>query len=117
MKIVISMVVDYKALGLKIKKLRKSKNLTQDKLAEKAGCSKSFIGCVENNTSIPSIDTIVQISAVLGVTPDYFLAGTARDLDRPQRIAQKAALCAPSDQELLEIFIDSILEKKYSSKP
>ena len=51
-------MVDYKEMGLRIKRLRRSKDLTQENLAAITGYSKSFIGCVENNTSTPSIETI-----------------------------------------------------------
>lgn len=105
-------LVDYAALGKRIKQLRRAQHLTQEQLGERAGYSKSFIGCVENHSSIPSIETIVKISCALGVTPDYFLLGIKSDMERYQRIAEKLSLCAPEDQETIEIFIDALLERR-----
>ena len=41
--------IDYKELGMKIKKMRQSEGLTQDKLAEIVGCNTSHISNIENN--------------------------------------------------------------------
>lgn len=105
-------MIDFKSLGLRIKQSRRSRNLTQDKLAEMTGLSKSFIGCIENNTSIPSVESIVKIAEALEVTPDYFLLGILRDKDRPQRIFDKLYLCNPPDQEFIELMVDTIIEKR-----
>ena len=107
-------MIDYKALGLRVKELRRRKHLTQEKLAELVHLSKSHIGCIENSTSIPSLETLVQIAVVLGVTPDYLLAGTVRGMERSKRVADKLDLCSQDEQELVELFVDAILEKRHS---
>lgn len=108
-------MVDYKEMGLRIKRLRRSKDLTQEKLAAITGYSKSFIGCVENCTSTPSIETICKISLALGVTPDYFLLGTMQSAMCSQRIADKISLCAPEEQEIIELFVDALVEKRHQN--
>lgn len=104
-------MVNYKEMGLRIKRLRRSKDLTQEKLAAITGYSKSFIGCVENNTSTPSIETICKISLALGVTPDYFLLGSVQPTAISQRVADKLRLCTPEDQETIEILVDALVER------
>lgn len=86
--------------------------MTQEQLGERAGYSKSFIGCVENHSSIPSIETIVKIAEALDVTPDYFLLGIEPNQERHQRIADKIGLCIPEDQETIETIVDALLEKR-----
>ena len=105
-------MIDFKSLGLRIKQSRRIQNLTQDKLAEMTGLSKSFIGCIENNTSIPSVESSVKISEALGVTPVYFVVGIPKDRDCPQRIFDKVQLCSPQDQEYVELLVDAIIEKR-----
>ena len=105
-------MVDYKEMGLRIKRLRRSKDLTQENLAAITGYSKSFIGCVENNTSTPSIETICKISFALGTMPDYLLLGTVQPAMISQRIADKISLCTPEDQEIIEILIDALIERR-----
>ena len=103
--------IDYKAMGKRVKRLRRMQELIQEQLGELVGCTKSFIGCVENNSSTPSIATIVRIATVLGVTPDYFLLGIDPNEKSTQRIAKKINLCTPEDQETIEILVDALMER------
>jgi transcriptional regulator with XRE-family HTH domain len=61
-------------LGEKIRKLRKQKGYTLEKLAELSDSSKSYIWEIENkNPPRPSAEKIAKIAAVLGVTSDYLI--------------------------------------------
>lgn len=65
------------SLGEKIRRLRKEKGLTLEKLAELADSSKSYIWELENkNPPRPSAEKIAKIGAVLGVTAEYLLNTT-----------------------------------------
>jgi HTH-type transcriptional regulator/antitoxin HipB len=48
-------------LGVLIQEARKSKNLTQQQLAEKAGTTKSYISRIENNASDIRLSTLMRI--------------------------------------------------------
>lgn len=54
-------------LGKRIKKLRKSKKLTQVELAVDIGLSRSYIGAIEQGTRRPSLKTLKKISKVMKV--------------------------------------------------
>ena len=58
--------------GEKIKKLRKEKHLTQEKLAEKVGVHTNSVSQWENGV-IPRMNKIIEISNVLGTTSEYLL--------------------------------------------
>jgi len=61
-------------LGDKIRKLRKEKGLTLDRLAEATGSSKSYIWELENkNPPRPSAEKVARIAEALGVTSDYLV--------------------------------------------
>ncbi len=61
-------------LGEKIRKLRKEKGLTLDKLAELTESSKSYIWELENkNPPRPSAEKLSKIAEKLGTTIDYLL--------------------------------------------
>ena len=45
----------YKSIGKRIKFLRESKGLTQERLAEKTGLSLDFIGKIEVNINEPGL--------------------------------------------------------------
>ena len=70
------MKIDYKQLGIRIKKARENKNMTQQQLAELTGLSNNYISNIERNRSIPSLQTLVTICDVLDTTPDYVLLDT-----------------------------------------
>ena len=57
----------YKYLGKRIKFLRESKNLTQEKLAEKSGLSADYIGKIEVNINKPGLQGLVKIANALNV--------------------------------------------------
>jgi transcriptional regulator with XRE-family HTH domain len=61
-------------LGEKIRRLRKHKGYTLEKLGELTDSSKSYIWEIENkNPPRPSADKVSKIAAALGVTADYLL--------------------------------------------
>lgn len=60
------------ALGEKIRKLRKEKGYTLDRLAELTESSKSYIWELENKSPPrPSADKVSRIAEALGVTSDF----------------------------------------------
>ena len=67
--------LNYQALGLKIREVRKSRNLSQEKLSELVGISPNYLSRVEtNNGGIVSLPTLVKISNILNVSMDYLLS-------------------------------------------
>ncbi len=60
-------------IGQMIKEQRQKHGLTLDELAEKSGCTPSFISQVEHSRATPSITTLYAISETLGVPiTDFF---------------------------------------------
>ena len=62
-----------KEIGFKIKVERMRKKISQEKLAEMADCSLSYIGFVERGEMSLSLYNFVKISSVLGLNIDEFL--------------------------------------------
>ena len=58
-----------KQLGKKIQLIRKSRNLTQDELAEKIGIDTKSVSKIENGISYPEAETLSAIIGVLNVNP------------------------------------------------
>jgi transcriptional regulator with XRE-family HTH domain len=57
----------YEKLSQRIEQLRKSKDLTQEELAEKAGLHRAYFWDIENGRNI-SIKTAYKIANALGVS-------------------------------------------------
>lgn len=60
--------------GEKLQELRKSKNLTQEELAEALYVSRTAISKWESGRGYPSIDSLKEISCFFGVTIDHLLS-------------------------------------------
>lgn len=60
-------------LGERIRKSRKSKNMTQRQLASMIGAAHNSVSDWENNKNKPDPDTIELICGILDVTPNYIL--------------------------------------------
>jgi transcriptional regulator with XRE-family HTH domain len=53
--------------GKKLRQLRRGKDFTQEKLAEKVGISVEFLSGLERGIYGPSFDTLEKLAAVLNV--------------------------------------------------
>ena len=60
--------------GLRLKKLRDAKGLSQKELAQKLGVSKGTVYGYENNTQSPSLENAAKLALLLDTSLDY-LAG------------------------------------------
>ncbi|ENK0839159.1 helix-turn-helix transcriptional regulator [Clostridium botulinum] len=67
-------------LGDKIKKLRKSKNITQEELGKNIGVTTSMVGMYETNARKPSYEVLIKIAEFFNVSTD-FLLNTEEKLD------------------------------------
>jgi len=76
-----------KQLGSRIRFLREACKLTQEKLAERANLSVTFIGTAERGKNIPSVKTCQKIAKVLSV-PVYELFMFEEQTEQDKRIEQ-----------------------------
>lgn len=61
--------------GQRIRSLRKSKGLTQEKLAEQVGVDTLAVLRWESDKRLPSADNLLSLAAVLGVSIEHILTG------------------------------------------
>lgn len=108
------MSVDYEKVGKRIRSARKSKNLTQDELAEKTNISSKFVSNIEQNRSTFSVDTLVDICNVLEVTTDYVLLDSvyASKEMMMDEIADKLKKCSTKNIRLISSLISVILQEQ-----
>lgn len=59
--------------GYRLRALRESKNLTQAQVARRLNLSKTTISGYENNVKTPSLEVLLQLSILYGVSSDYIL--------------------------------------------
>jgi len=56
-----------------VRRLRESRGLTQEELAERAEVSATYIGFVERGDNVPTLTIIIQIASALDVRPSELL--------------------------------------------
>jgi transcriptional regulator with XRE-family HTH domain len=67
--------IDYKELGKRIRAERRKQDLTQEKLAEMADISDSFMGHIERGGRTLSIETLAKLANALGLSIEYIVCG------------------------------------------
>lgn len=60
-------------LGKRIKELRKEKGLTQQELGDLINVTKVSICCYENETRVPTLETLIALTKVFKMDINYFL--------------------------------------------
>ena len=54
-------------IGVRIRELRLARGMSQEKLADLAGCDRTYVGMLERKLSNPSLRVLVAIAGALGV--------------------------------------------------
>ncbi len=65
--------MDLRDVGLRIKKTREAKGLTQEELAALVDLSPTHISVIERGQKIPKLDTFVAITNALDISADSLL--------------------------------------------
>ena len=68
-------IIDYKELGKRIRAERRCQNLTQEKLAEMAEISDSFMGHIERGGRTLSIETLAKLANALNLSIEFIVCG------------------------------------------
>ncbi len=97
------MEIDYLSIGTRIRRLRKEKGITQQKLAELSGQEPSNISHIERGATKLSLPTIVNIANALEVTVDDLLCDSLSNAGPSYGKAAEHILSDCSHKELMII--------------
>jgi len=103
-------------IGVRLRRLRKSKNLTQGDIQERCGLLRFYVSRVENGYTVPSVDTLEKWANALEV-PLYriFYEGTRPPPRWPAYLSIGRAL-SKKDAALLERFRTLFARMKESDR-
>ena len=73
-----------KGFGNRLNILRKSQNLTQEKLAEKIGINLRQLARIEAGESFVTADTLFNICKVLGISPNMLFEFEIQELEKKE---------------------------------
>jgi transcriptional regulator with XRE-family HTH domain len=72
-------------IGIGLNRLRISKKMTQEKLAEYSNLNRKYIGELELNKKTPSISTVFALADALGIERGAFVTELSKDaIVKPQ---------------------------------
>ncbi len=105
------MELNYALIGERIKKIRKSKKITQDKLSELSFISPQHLSQIESAKTKLSLQTLVNICNALNVTTDKILcdvmtADTSKEINSD--IAEVFADCTADETYLMLAVAESL---------
>lgn len=116
-----------RAVAENIKRIRKSKKLSMERLAEQSGVSRSMLGQIERGEANPSVAILGKLAAALKVpaqvlmeNDDFESLALYREVDtKPQRLDGGKAVLRPNffydDATRLEsYFLDLYISAKYA---
>jgi len=104
--------MDYYAIGQRIRKVRKARGLSQEKLAEKVGISTTHMSHIETANTKMSLPTFAKLASVLEVRTDDLLYDN-RPEDRSISIAYITELlddCTIQQVRIIEDIIKAVKE-------
>lgn len=96
------------SIGARIKGFRKQRGLTQVKLAEKAGISRSYLADVESDRYNPSLSTLMELAQALGITISCLLDDREINFRNLVQACKEKSVSLESLSELLKIPDDSM---------
>ena len=105
------MEIDYKAIGARIRRLRKNQGLTQQTLAELSHQEPSNISHIERGATKLSLPTIVNIANALGVTVDDLLCDSLAN-DKVSFCKSTDIILADCTHRELKIITETMLALK-----
>ncbi len=96
---------DYKkAMGERLRIRRKQQHLTQEQLAECLNISIKHYSEAERGLVGLSVENLIKVSEILGISLDYLLKGISIEYPIPERILEIYQNCPESKKKyLLEI--------------
>lgn len=98
--------------GDRLKKLRTSKELSQEDFGEIFGVSKGTVSSWESSRTEPSYETMLEIAKYFGVTPNYLFDFSQEDIDNIKRLEIALKDAGITDIEQAMQIIDILKEKK-----
>ena len=100
-------MMNYRALGSRIKKRRLELNLTQEKLAEKVDLSAVYIGQIERGERKMTIDTLVKLANSLNTSVEELLTdSTSKNINA--RLNELVNIAKELDTSNIDKVIDVI---------
>jgi len=97
------MYIDYKAIGQRIKRARKQKGFTQERLGEDLDVSTVYISQIENGKTKINLEMLIRIATLLNINPGFFITGVSYHTQDylKSEIIMLLQICPPERRQLI----------------
>jgi transcriptional regulator with XRE-family HTH domain len=72
-------------VGRNLRRLRRSRRLSQEELADQAGINRNYVGMLEREENAATVDMLEKLADVLDVDPIEFFKRPSREPSRTKR--------------------------------
>ena len=98
------MVLDYKAIGERIKFARNTKNISKNYIAEFLKITENELNKIEQGNTKINLETIVKLSEILEISIDYLVKGIEKKENTKKEFEKILNKCTKKQEEfILEI--------------
>ena len=104
--------MEFSSIGKNIRKYRLLKKLRQEDLAEKADLSVNYVGAIERGEKTPSLETLIVIINILGVSSDMILADVIDKgyIIKESMLSEKLDKVSPKERSKIYDVIETMLK-------
>ena len=94
-------------LALRLKDLRESRGLSQNKLAQLSGLSQGFVRQIELGEKQPTVDSVSKLCIALGITLVDFFTEEKQELEPElRRLLETAKKLSPEQRDQLQKLLE-----------
>lgn len=101
-------MVNFKAIGQRIKRLRKEKELTQEKLAELLNISTEHLSRIETGSYRPSFSLITKISEIFNVDEQTIMFGNTINKTTDKELYDRIECLSEEKKQAVKLILDLI---------
>ena len=108
-------MIDYRDIGARIRTVRQSRKMTQERLAEAVGVGVTHISHIETGNTIPSLQVMVDIINALECSADELLCIEVEKA-RPYYDSWITKLLADCNSQEIKLITDTVKSMKDSMR-
>lgn len=103
----------------RIKKIRKTRHMTQEELAKRLGKTSSMVTHMESGKTIPTTESIIEMCKIFNVSADYMLFGNEeiKDKESEKEILHNYRQLTEKNKGKADLLVEELLEKQKASEP
>lgn len=103
-------MINYEEIGLRIRKARKNKGLSQEELAEKIYISTTHMSHIETGSTKLSLPVLVDIANALQISSDELLFGSTQQVQKiaTERLEEFILNCSKEQATTIKLLAEKL---------